>query len=210
MSNSRFNQNQTVNMSTSYHQQSQHQSLNLSLRPGDKISIPAQELSGLVAWLRMTTKVAQFNEIAAMRFSDDPAWTMCSAVASLSTSSVPLALKAALIDLLTAVARLKGTAPRIWQVIHVNQLCYHADGGTLMGMQQELEERECIAKQYDVSLAFVKLMTTLLMHRYVFNINDSVDFSMNASFQIPAGLRHPIYTICDKKHFGSLCRSKLQ
>lgn len=165
MSNSRFNHNQTVNMSTSYHQQSQHQSLNLSLRPGEKICIPAQELSGLVAWLRMTTKVAQFNEIAAIRFSDDPAWTMCSAVASLSTSSVPLALKAALIDLLTAVARLKGTAPRIWHVIHVNQLCYHADGGTLMGMQQELEERECIAKQYDVSLSFVKLMTTLLMHR---------------------------------------------
>lgn len=163
--NSRFNQNQTVNMSTSFHLQSQNQSLNLSLRPGDKINIPTQELSGLVAWLSMTTKVAQFNEVAAMRFSDDPSWTMCSAAASLATSSVPLSLKAALLGLLTAVARLRGTAPRIWHVIHANQLCYHADGGALMGMQQELEERECVAKQYDVSLAFVKLMTTLLMHR---------------------------------------------
>ncbi|UMM18353.1 hypothetical protein L5515_014456 [Caenorhabditis briggsae] len=164
VTNSRFNQNQTVNMSTSFQQSQNNQSLNINLRPGDKIKIPAQELSGLVAWLRMATKVAQFNERAATRFSDDPSWTMCAAAASLSTSSVPLALKAALIDLLTSVARLKQTAPRIWHVIHQNQLCY-VEGDRLRGLQEELEMRECIEKQYDVSLAFVKLMTTLLMHR---------------------------------------------
>ncbi|EGT36067.1 CBN-NPP-3 protein [Caenorhabditis brenneri] len=165
-SNSRFNQSQSMNMSASFHQQNQP-SLNLTLRPGDKICIRSQELSGLVAWLHMATKVATFNENAAMRFSDDPSWTMSSAVASLATSPVPLSLKAALLDLLTSLARLKGTAPRIWQVIHTNRLCYHADGGTLMGMQQELEQRECIEKDYSVSLAFVKLMTTLLMHRSI-------------------------------------------
>uniref|UniRef100_A0A1I7UCB2 DUF1981 domain-containing protein n=1 Tax=Caenorhabditis tropicalis TaxID=1561998 RepID=A0A1I7UCB2_9PELO len=165
MSTSRFNQNQSMNMNSSFQQQNQQPNLNLTLRPGDKICIKAQELSGLVAWLRMATKVAQFNDNATMRFSDDPTWTMSSVVASLATASVPLSLKAALIGFLTSIARLRGTAPRIWHVIHANQLCYHGSGGTLMGIQQELEQRECIEKDYSVSLAFVKLMTTLLMHR---------------------------------------------
>lgn len=160
---SRYNQSQTISMNTSYQQN--QPPLNINIRPGDRIHIQAQELSGLLAWVRMATKVAQFNDNAAMRFSDDPSWTMSNAVASLATSSVPLSLKAALIGLLTAVARLKGTAPRIWHVIHINKLSYHGPGEVLMGMQEELEQRECIEKDYSVSLAFVKLMTTLLMHR---------------------------------------------
>ncbi|CAI2326410.1 unnamed protein product [Caenorhabditis sp. 36 PRJEB53466] len=156
-----------ANASVLQHQrlQAQQPSLNLNIRATDQIQIMASELSGLVAWIQMATKVAEMNDFAAQRFADDPAWTLCSSVASLATASVPLSLKATLLGLLSAVARLKCTAPRIWHIIHVNQLSYHDAGGQLRGIQDELEQRECIVKEYDVSLAFVKLMTTLLMHR---------------------------------------------
>ncbi|CAI5442546.1 unnamed protein product [Caenorhabditis angaria] len=131
----------------------------------DKTQIPAQELAGLIAWLRLSTKVALLDDIAAQRFSDDQSWGVLRSVASIASSSVPLPLKAALINFLTAVARLRGSAVRVWQVIHTNQLCYFAENGQLMGMQQELEERECAAKQYDVSLSFVRLVSTLISHK---------------------------------------------
>lgn len=112
MISSSNSKNQSQNMSILLSTTNQSTQNTLSVRRGDKISIPAQELSGLVAWLQLAAKVAQLNDRAAQRFSDDPSWTMCSTVASLSTSPVPLSLKASLIGLLTAVARLKSTAPR--------------------------------------------------------------------------------------------------
>ncbi|CAB3411200.1 unnamed protein product [Caenorhabditis bovis] len=152
---------QKANMHRSFAQQ--HTLANRT--QSENVIIPAQELSGLIACLRIATKVARYNDVAALRFSEDRSWGALDLIASIASASVPLQLKAALIGLLNAIARLKSSAIRVWHVMHIHQLCYVTENGSLMGMQQELDERECVTKQYDVSLSFVRLISTLLKHK---------------------------------------------
>uniref|UniRef100_A0A1I7XTQ6 Mediator of RNA polymerase II transcription subunit 5 n=1 Tax=Heterorhabditis bacteriophora TaxID=37862 RepID=A0A1I7XTQ6_HETBA len=130
--------------------------------------IPPRELAGLVAWINLARTVAELPVIqddeAAELFLEERQWAVVDASIGVISSPVPLLLKGALLRLLGALAKKDVSALRIWNSLNVHQICSFAENGALLGLQQELDERECTAKQYDTSIGFVHLMKALLSH----------------------------------------------
>ncbi|CAD6198178.1 unnamed protein product [Caenorhabditis auriculariae] len=145
----------------------QNQSHQIYRVQGEKVTIPGDELSGLLAWLRLATKVASLDEAAALRMAEERSWCVIDTACRVASAPVPLPLKAQLLNLLGSLASIRSVAQRVWNSLYAHQLCYFSESGALLGVQQELEERECIAKHYEVSLAFVRLVSSLLKHKYL-------------------------------------------
>ncbi|CAI4229906.1 unnamed protein product [Auanema sp. JU1783] len=124
--------------------------------------IPPQDLAGLISWINLAKCIAELDSEAASMFLEDRSWSLVDAAMGVIAAPVPLVLKGALFHLLASIARKEIAVQRIWASLQSYQICSFAENGALLGLQQELEERECVERRFDTSVGFVHLMSSLL------------------------------------------------
>ncbi|VDO72146.1 unnamed protein product [Haemonchus placei] len=138
----------------------------LSQQP-PKAVIPPRELIGMITWINLSRIVITLDEDAAEVFLEERQWAVLDAALGVVSAPVPLPLKGALLKLVAALAKGDASAHRIWTALNAHQLCTFAENGTLLGLQKELEERECAEEMYDTSLGLVTVLRSLLSHTHI-------------------------------------------
>ncbi|KAK5979793.1 hypothetical protein GCK32_004050, partial [Trichostrongylus colubriformis] len=132
-----------------------------------KAVIPPRELIGMIAWINLARIVISLDEDAAEVFLEERQWAVLDAALGVVSAPVPLPLKGALLRLVAALARREASAHRIWTALAAHQLCTFAENGALLGLQKELDERECTEEMFDTSLGFVNVLRSLLSHKHI-------------------------------------------
>ncbi|XGW11331.1 hypothetical protein V3C99_012661 [Haemonchus contortus] len=138
----------------------------LSQQP-PKAVIPPRELIGMITWINLSRIVITLDEDAAEVFLEERQWAVLDAALGVVSAPVPLPLKGALLKLVAALAKGDASAHRIWTALNAHQLCSFAENGSLLGLQKELEERECAEEMYDTSLGLVTVLRSLLSHTHI-------------------------------------------
>ncbi|VBB30425.1 unnamed protein product [Acanthocheilonema viteae] len=126
--------------------------------------IPQSELAGLVAWVQLVEIIAKNDQTARCHFADNSSWSCIETAVSLVTSPIPLVLKGALFRFLASIAIDERGALKIWAMLISLSVLNKTSSGKLVGIQDELETRECTFKCYDSSIGFLYLMKTLFLH----------------------------------------------
>ncbi|VIO94114.1 Uncharacterized protein BM_BM5020 [Brugia malayi] len=126
--------------------------------------IPQSELAGLVAWVQLVEIVAKNDQISRRHFADNSSWSCIETAISLVASAIPLVLKGALFRCLASLAMDEHGAVKIWTTLISLSVLTKTSSGKLVGIQDELETRECTFKCYDSSIGFLHLMKTLFLH----------------------------------------------
>ncbi|VDL72169.1 unnamed protein product [Nippostrongylus brasiliensis] len=129
----------------------------LSVQQQPKSVIPPRELIGLITWINLCRTVIELER----------QWAVLDAALGVISAPVPLPLKGALLRMIAALAKRESSAHRIWTALNAHQLCTFAENGSLLGLQKELEERECTEEMFDTSLGFVSLLLSLLSHSHI-------------------------------------------
>ncbi|KAK6041843.1 hypothetical protein COOONC_20651 [Cooperia oncophora] len=149
-----------------------------------KAVIPPRELIGMITWINLSRIVISLDEEAAEVFLEERQWAVLDAALGVVSAPVPLPLKGALLRLVAALAKREASAMRfvlrnsleneslskalrIWTALNAHQLCTFAENGTLLGLQKELEERECTEEMFDTSLGLVNVLRSLLSHTHI-------------------------------------------
>ncbi|PIO70685.1 hypothetical protein TELCIR_07458 [Teladorsagia circumcincta] len=150
-----------------------------------KAVIPPRELIGMITWINLSRIVIGLDEEAAEVFLEERQWAVLDAALGVVSAPVPLSLKGALLRLIAALAKREASANRfefcvvyeniqlycgslrIWTALNAHQLCTFAENGTLLGLQKELEERECTEEMFDASLGLVNVLRSLLSHTHM-------------------------------------------
>ncbi|KAE9416788.1 hypothetical protein Angca_009036 [Angiostrongylus cantonensis] len=132
-----------------------------------KADIPPRELIGLITWVNLARTVVDLDDEAAEVFLEERQWAVLDAALGVVSAPVPLLLKGALLRLVAALAKKESSALRIWNALNAHRLCTFAENGTLLGLQRELDERECVEEMFDTSLGFVSILRSLLSHPYI-------------------------------------------
>ncbi|WKX97852.1 hypothetical protein Q1695_013498 [Nippostrongylus brasiliensis] len=139
----------------------------LSVQQQPKSVIPPRELIGLITWINLCRTVIELDEEAADVFLEERQWAVLDAALGVISAPVPLPLKGALLRMIAALAKRESSAHRIWTALNAHQLCTFAENGSLLGLQKELEERECTEEMFDTSLGFVSVLLSLLSHSHI-------------------------------------------
>ncbi|KAM3719353.1 Nuclear pore complex protein [Dirofilaria immitis] len=126
--------------------------------------IPHAELAGLVAWVQLTEIIAKNDKTARRQFTDNSSWLCIETAVNLVTSAIPLVLKGALFRFLASIAIDEHGALKIWATLISLSVLSKTSSGKLVGIQDELETRECAFKCYDSSVGFLHLIKTLFLH----------------------------------------------
>uniref|UniRef100_A0A915PCU3 Uncharacterized protein n=1 Tax=Setaria digitata TaxID=48799 RepID=A0A915PCU3_9BILA len=143
--------------------------------------IPQSELAGLVAWVQLIEAVAKnvelddssililcyefkLDEVARRQIANSSSWSSVETAVNLVTSAIPLVLKGALFRFLASVAVDEHGAAKIWAALISFSVLTKTSSGKLVGIQDELETRECALKCYDSSIGFLHLIKALFMH----------------------------------------------
>ncbi|VDO99616.1 unnamed protein product [Heligmosomoides polygyrus] len=132
-----------------------------------KAVIPPKELIGLITWINLCRTVVDLDDDAAEVFIEERQWAVLDAALGVVSAPVPLPLKGALLRLIAALAKRELSAHRIWTALNAHQLCTFAENGALLGLQKELEERECTEEMFDTSLGLVHVLRSLLSHSHM-------------------------------------------
>ncbi|KAK6026877.1 hypothetical protein OSTOST_07139, partial [Ostertagia ostertagi] len=150
-----------------------------------KAVIPPRELIGMITWINLSRIVISLDEEAAEVFLEERQWAVLDAALGVVTAPVPLSLKGALLRLIAALAKREASAHRyvfcvvydkiqvhceilrIWTALNAHQLLTFAENGALLGLQKELEERECTEEMFDASLGLVNVLRSLLSHTHI-------------------------------------------
>ncbi|VDM98182.1 unnamed protein product [Thelazia callipaeda] len=139
----------------------------MRLTPGqcDSIQqIPQTELAGLVAWIQLAETVVKNDPLSRRHFRDNGSWSCIETTVNLVTSGIPIVLKGALFRFLAAMAIDEYGALKIWATLLSFSVLSEKNSGKLIGLQVELETRECSMKCYDSSLGFLHLIKALLLY----------------------------------------------
>ncbi|KJH41617.1 hypothetical protein DICVIV_12416, partial [Dictyocaulus viviparus] len=139
----------------------------LSTQQQPKAAIPPRELIGLITWVNLARTVVDLDDEAAEVFLEQRQWAVLDAALGVVSAPVPLPLKGALLKLVAALAKRELSAIRIWNALKAHRLCTYAENGTLLGLQKELDERECVEEMFDTSLGFVSILKSLLSHTHM-------------------------------------------
>ncbi|KHJ80265.1 hypothetical protein OESDEN_20061, partial [Oesophagostomum dentatum] len=129
--------------------------------------IPPRELIGLISWINLARIVVDLDSDAAEVFLEERQWAVLDAALGVVSAPVPLSLKGALLRLIAALAKREASVMRIWNALNAHGICTFAENGALLGLQKELDERECVEEMFDTSLGFVHLLKSLLSHSHM-------------------------------------------
>uniref|UniRef100_A0A915DWS5 Uncharacterized protein n=1 Tax=Ditylenchus dipsaci TaxID=166011 RepID=A0A915DWS5_9BILA len=127
--------------------------------------ISEEELVGLITWVQLATTLAEKNPEARRHIYEDRGWNCIENVTGLLTCSVPLVLKGNLYKFLASLAIDEGASVHIWNCVLREGICSQMANGKLSGVQQDLEEQECVLKVYDCSQGYLCLMQELFRHK---------------------------------------------
>ncbi|GMT12944.1 hypothetical protein PFISCL1PPCAC_4241, partial [Pristionchus fissidentatus] len=122
------------------------------------------ELAGLVSWCNLATKIVQLDEKASAVLCDERGWSVVELAASLVAAPIPLTLKGPLLRLLGALGQRKAASVRVWTALTSFRVCAFDETGQMGGIQRELEEKECAAREYPSTLGVAHLLRSLLAH----------------------------------------------
>uniref|UniRef100_A0A915BZ70 Nuclear pore complex protein Nup205 n=1 Tax=Parascaris univalens TaxID=6257 RepID=A0A915BZ70_PARUN len=128
-----------------------------------EVVLSQEEVAGLVAWTQLAEVIALQDPYACRQFASDEMFMMDPLVGLLGTS-IPLVLKGTFYRFLSVLARDGITARKIWTLLKSHSVLTTAPDGKLLGIQQELDERECAVRSYDSTLGFLHLMRALMLH----------------------------------------------
>ncbi|VDK42605.1 unnamed protein product [Anisakis simplex] len=122
-----------------------------------------EEVAGLIAWTQLAAAVALHDPYASRQFASDSMLLVNGMIGMLATS-IPLVVKGAFYRFLAVLARDGMVAEKIWVLLKNYSVLSVASDGKLLGIQQELEERECSLRKYDSTLGFLHLLRALMLH----------------------------------------------
>uniref|UniRef100_A0A0N5AVU1 MMS19 nucleotide excision repair protein n=1 Tax=Syphacia muris TaxID=451379 RepID=A0A0N5AVU1_9BILA len=144
--------------------------------------ISQTELAGLIAWIQLAESVALQDVEAQRQCINNSGWMCIDTCVGLLCSGIPLLLKGALYRFLAALAYDERGASKIWVSLNAHSVLTLTQEGKLLGIQEELEERECSSKTYVSSLGFLTLMKPLLLR--VANTGDYLNLTPYIQFII--------------------------
>ncbi|KHN82761.1 Nuclear pore complex protein [Toxocara canis] len=133
----------------------------MKLEMGEQL--PHEEVAGLIAWTQLAAVVALHDPYCRRQFASGGMFMMESMVGLLA-SAIPLVLKGAFYRFLSVLAMDSVIAEKIWTLLKTNSVLTTSPDGKLLGIQQELNERECSFRSYDSTLGFLHLMRSLMLH----------------------------------------------
>lgn len=109
------------------------------------------ELAGLDAVLALIRTVAEQDDFSRVAMCEHPGWAPLETLLGLVTCSVPVPLKAALLETLAALSRSPETAARMWQSLEASQILVTVPSTSSYqprGVQTELDEVETRNEEY--------------------------------------------------------------
>ncbi|XP_048578619.1 nuclear pore complex protein Nup205 isoform X2 [Nematostella vectensis] len=129
-------------------------------------SVSQTELEGLEAVLRVTERVADQDEVARIALCESQVWLPVASLFGLLGCSIPISLKACILNTLAAFAKSPEIAASMWHTLELAQVLQTVEqpGQTAQGtsgIQAELNELESRSEVYPETRAFLKLMAAL-------------------------------------------------
>ncbi|XP_055523518.1 nuclear pore complex protein Nup205 [Wyeomyia smithii] len=127
-------------------------------------NINPQEIAGLQAVLQVIRAVANHDEVARVALCEHPNWSPLHVLLGLISCSVPIALKAELVQTLAALGKSKETALQLWTNLEASQIITTIPTTSTFanrGIESELEEIESRNETYPLTLGMLDLLYTL-------------------------------------------------
>uniref|UniRef100_A0A8D8J666 Nuclear pore complex protein Nup205 n=1 Tax=Culex pipiens TaxID=7175 RepID=A0A8D8J666_CULPI len=127
-------------------------------------NINPQEIAGLQAVLLVIRAVATYDEVARVALCEHPNWAPLHVLLGLISCSVPIALKAELVQTLAALGKSKETALQLWNNLEASQVIATIPTTSTFvnrGIESELEEIESRNETYPLTLGMLDLLYTL-------------------------------------------------
>ncbi|KAL0280136.1 UNVERIFIED_CONTAM: hypothetical protein PYX00_001520 [Menopon gallinae] len=126
--------------------------------------ITAQEIQGLHAVLAVIRMVAEKDEFSRMALCENPNWSPLTVLLGLVSCSVPIVLKADLLNTLAALARTPATAATLWLNLEASQILItipSTSSYTPRGIKTELDEIESRNEEFPLTRALLHLLDVL-------------------------------------------------
>ena len=120
--------------------------------------ISPQEVAGLTAVLELSTVLADRCEAARVAMAEHPAWSVVPTILGLIQCSVPTAIKARLVGLLSALASSPDLVHPLWSAVEGAGLMA---GNNRPGLVAELEEVEARQEEFPLTRASLALLDRL-------------------------------------------------
>lgn len=128
-------------------------------------NINPHELLGLEAVLELVRVVADHDDSARIAFCEHPSWTTLAILLGLTTCSVPIHFKAALINTLASLGKSKETAIQLWTMLENSQIITTIPSTATFsnrGIESDLEQNECRNESYPLTQAILNMLITLV------------------------------------------------
>ncbi|VDN50626.1 unnamed protein product [Dracunculus medinensis] len=129
--------------------------------------ISQTEMAGLLVWIQLSEVIAKYDSYARRQFIEHNTWQCIDTVTGLLASAIQLVLKGALLRFLASLALEGMGVPKIWIALISHSVLTENLSGKLMGIQQELEDRECSIKRYYSSLGLLHLLKEMFLHSVI-------------------------------------------
>ncbi|KAF6214486.1 hypothetical protein GE061_009229 [Apolygus lucorum] len=126
--------------------------------------ITQAELEGLQAVLGLIKSVAENDPVTGERLCQNQQWAAMTVLLGLVTCSVPIPLKASLLNTLAAFTKSPATAASLWHNIEASQIVTTIPSTSSFqprGILTELEEVECRNEEYPLTRAVLNLFNGL-------------------------------------------------
>ncbi|XP_061722794.1 nuclear pore complex protein Nup205 [Cydia pomonella] len=124
-------------------------------RPG-KMLVRQEEVEAMIAALKLIAAVAREDAAASAAICETLQWDATNTMFGLMCCQIPIQLKAALCDTLSALGGACGPAGRVWAALEAAQLV-----GGARGLQADLNEIETRMEEYPLTVSFLKLLISL-------------------------------------------------
>ncbi|XP_058819266.1 nuclear pore complex protein Nup205 [Topomyia yanbarensis] len=127
-------------------------------------NINPQEIAGLQAVLQVIRAVATYDEVARVALCEHPNWSPLHVLLGLISCSVPISLKAELVQTLAALGKSKETALQLWTNLEASQIIATIPTTSTFvnrGIESELEEIESRNETYPLTLGMLDLLYNL-------------------------------------------------
>ncbi|CAD5216866.1 unnamed protein product [Bursaphelenchus xylophilus] len=130
------------------------------------IRMNSEELSGMVCWIRLATKIAELEPRSRRYFVLDNHFNAVETIILGVMTRFPLILKGHLYKFLAVLAKDEGSTVQLWTQLKLHGVCdYNEQARKLVGIQTELEEVESGENSYDSTEGFLHLVKSLFSRK---------------------------------------------
>lgn len=126
--------------------------------------ITPQEIEGLHAVLMLMKTVSDNDDFSRLALCEHPGWAPLNVLLGLVSCSIPIPLKADMLQVLASLAKSKEIAAQIWNNLETSQILVTIPSTSSYqprGIQTELDEVESRLEEYPLTRAFLTLIDIL-------------------------------------------------